>query len=105
MDFVNVSLAAAPEVVNDFYYPVVMEVSNFVVTVARHLVVQLRDGGRDRVRVQVTLGRNVLQPDHIAIGEEPDGTIGIVRRLVPAGKDLPVIVLVLVMVAGHLLLV
>ena len=92
------------KVINDFDNPVVLLVADGRVAIARDFVVQLRDGRRDGVRVQVAGGRGVLEPDRVAVLEEAERAVRVVRSLIPAGHHNPLVVLVLVVVAGHLLL-
>ena len=52
-------LAASDHVIDRFKDPIIVRVANCGVTIARHLVVQLRHWCDDRMRVQVATGRVV----------------------------------------------
>ena len=55
--------------------------------------------------VKVACGRNVVQANDVPVLEEAKGSRRVVRRLLPAGKDGPAIVLILVVIASDLLLI
>lgn len=67
MDPCDVLLPALLEIVDNFDLPVVMEIANGRVAVARHLVVELRDRRRDVMGVQIARGGTVLQADHVPV--------------------------------------
>ena len=105
MDPIKLMPAAAEEIVNDFDDPVVVRVADGRVAVARHFVVQLGDGRRDRMRVQVAAGRGVDEPDRVAVAEVDDLALFEVDRIgFPRRRHEPLVVLVLVVVARDLLL-
>ena len=56
------------------------------------------------MRVEIASGREVLETDDITMLEESYGVLGVINRLIPIRKDKPMVVVVLVMVAGNLLL-
>ena len=47
----------------------------------------------------------MAETDDVIVLEEPHLAVGVVLGLVPAGKDRPLVVIILVVVASHLLLV
>ena len=104
VDLLILVLAPTVDVVHDLDDPIVLVVADRRVAVARDFIVQLGDWCRDRVRVEVAGGRGVLETDRIAVLEEAERAVRVVRGLVPAGHHNPLVVLVLVVVAGHLLL-
>lgn len=104
MDPIYLVLTAAVDVVHNLDDPMVLIITNSRVTVTRNFMVQLGDGGRNRVRVEVPCGRCVLKTDDIAVLEVADKTLRIVHRLVPARQDVPLVVLILVVITGDLLL-
>lgn len=91
-------------VVDDFDDPVIMDIADGGVSVTRDFVVQLGHRSRDVVRVQIAGGRRVLKSNDIAVLDVLDGRVRIVRRLTPSGKDVPVVVVILVVIASSLLL-
>lgn len=92
------------QVINHLDDPVILVISDSFVTVARYLVVELGYRCWDGMRVEVASRRVVLEPDNVAILKELDGCLRVVDGLVPARQNDPLIVVVLVMVAGDLLL-
>lgn len=100
----NLVLAPLLDVVYDFHNPVVVDVADRRVAVARHLVVEVRHGRGDGVRVEVAGGRGMVETDDVAVGQVANRLVGVVGRLLPVGEDKPVVVLVLVVVASDLLL-
>lgn len=92
-------------IVNDFDLPVILVIANSDVAVARNLVVGLGNRGSDSVGVQVTTGLSVNETDGVSIGNELEIAFGFILGLVTAGVNEPVVVGILVVVAGNLLLV
>ncbi len=105
MDPRNVVLLALLEIVHHFDLPVVMEIANGLVAVARHLVVELRDRRWDIMGVQIARGGPVLQTDHIPVLQIPNLAVEIQCGFVPSGVNDPLVVAILVVVASNLLLI
>lgn len=105
MDTRNMILLSLLEIVNDLDLPVVMEIANRRVPVARHLVVELRDRRGNVMGVQVARGGTMLQANHISILQIPKFAVEIKSGLVPSRVNNPLIVAVLVMIASDLLLI
>ena len=104
MDPTHALLRSLLDIIHNLHLPIIMVIPNRFVPIARHFVVQLRNGRKDRVGVEVPRGGGVVQADDVPVFEEADGIVGVVRRLVPAGEDDKVVVGVFVVVAGYLLL-
>lgn len=104
MNLVHLALLAQLDIIYNLDNPVVLIVSYSSVAVARNFVVVFGDRSWDRVGVQITSGGDMTQTNNVAIFQEPDGTFGVINRLVPSRKDHPVVVLILVVVASDLLL-
>ena len=79
-------------------------VTNSRVTVAGYFPVSLCNGSIDLVRVQVAAGLSVNQTNLVAVSREAEVLIRTVIRLVAVGVEEPVVVGILVVVAGDLLL-
>lgn len=104
MDPIHVFFLSSVNIVDNFDYPVIMSITNGTVSVARNFVVELRDGGRDVVRVQVAGCRSVLKTNNIAMLKVFYGSVGIVGRLTPLRQDNPVVVVIFIVIACNLLL-
>jgi hypothetical protein len=92
-------------IIHNLDFPVILSVSNGKVTVARHLPISLGDRSGDLVRVKVAASLGVNKTDDIAVADVSNLLIlGVVVRLLSVGVEEPVVVGVLVMVAGNLLL-
>ena len=92
-------------VIDNLHNPIIVVIPDTRVPVTRYLVVQLRHGRGDGVRVQVTASWDVAETDNVAVLEEADLIVGVVGLFVPFGEDCPLVVVILVVVAGNLLLV
>lgn len=55
--------------------------------------------------MKITSRRAVLKADDVSIFEESNGPVNIEGQLVPSGMNNPLVVVVFVMIAGHLLLI
>ena len=91
-------------IIDNFDSPVVLGIANGGVSVRRHLPVSLGDRGLDRVRVQVATGLGVNKADDISIADEAEGIFKIVLGLMTVWVEEPLVVGILVVVAGDLLL-
>lgn len=105
MDSVHLVLGPLLDIIDDLHDPIVLKVADRRVSVTRHLVVELCDRGRDRVRVQVSACGAVYKTDDVSVVEELDRAVGVNVRFIPAWSDYPVIVYILVVVASNLLLI
>lgn len=92
------------DIVHNLDPPVIMDIANGRIPVARYLMVELCYGCRDRVRVKVAGCRGVREADDIVVLEESDRRFGIVHCLFPPRQEIPLVVVVLVVIAGNLLL-
>ena len=105
VDLLDVLLLSLSRIVDDLDDPVVVRVSDGSVPVARDLVVELADGSGDGMRVEVSSCRSVNESNDVVVLEESE-VAGIGERLgFPGRSDDPLVVVVLVVVAGDLLLV
>jgi uncharacterized membrane protein (UPF0136 family) len=100
-----VNLVSTLDVIDHLDHPVILFISNGSVSITGHFVGRLCYWCRDGMRVEVTGGRCVLEANYITILEVAKFTIGIIFRLIPSRKNVPIVVLVLVVVAGDLLLI
>ena len=100
MDPIHTLLRPLLDIIHNLHLPITMVFSNRFVPVTRDFVVQLRNGCKDRVRVEIPRGGGVVQPDNVPVFETADGIVGVVKRLVPEGENDKVFVVV----AGYLLL-
>jgi len=100
-----VDLLATVDIVYNFDLPVIMPVANGVIAIARNLIGGLGHRGSDVVRVKVASSGFVAETDDVAVLKVSDGCIMVVSRLIPSGKNDPIVVFVLVVVACHLLLI
>lgn len=92
-------------IANDFNLPVVLVVTNSQVTVGRHLIILLPHGGSDRVGVEVATSLGMDQADNGAVTQISELVgLGVIIRLVAVRVKEPIIVGVLVVIAGNLLL-
>jgi hypothetical protein len=91
-------------VADNLNLPVVLIVTDSSVAVARNLPLRLGDGRGDLVRMQVAAGLGVEQTDGLAISDEARIGFGVIGGIVTVRVKEPVVVGVLVVVAGHLLL-
>ena len=102
---VNMLFTSSLQVIDYLDFPVIMIVANSSVPLTRNFVIQFRNRCRNVMGVQIASGRTVLKADNVTILEELNGTINIKRQLVPSRMNDPLIVVVLVMIASHLLLI
>lgn len=101
----NSATVSRSSIANDFNLPVILVVTNSQVTVGRHLVVLLPHGGSDRVGVEVAASLSMNQADNRAVAQISELVgLGVIVRLVAVRVKEPIIVGVLVVVAGNLLL-
>lgn len=105
MDLLEMPLRSPLHIVHDLHDPIIVKIADRSISVRGHFVIELRDGRDDVVRVQVAGGGGMDETDDVAIFEEADLALGIDGGFVPFRGDDPVVVAVLVVVAGHLLLV
>lgn len=105
MNALHMLLAALFKVIDDLHHPVVVVIPDGRVPVTRHLMIEFRDRRGDGVGVQVACSRCVVETNDVAVFQEPNRTVGVIRRLVPPWQYDPVVVLILVMIACDLLLV
>lgn len=82
----------------------VLLVANSDVAVAGNFPVGLGDGSSDLVRVEVAAGLGVKETNGLAVGNETGFGSGIVIGIAAVGVEEPVVVGILVVVAGNLLL-
>lgn len=105
MNPLDVLLLALSRIVHDLDDPVVVRVSDGSVPVARDLVVELGDGSGDGMGVEVSSCRSVDESNDVVVLEEAN-VAGVGDGLgFPGRSDDPLVVVVLVVVAGDLLLV
>lgn len=101
----NFGAVAGRSVVHHLNLPVVLVVSDGDVSITRDLVVRLRNGCGDGVGVQIPTSLSMDKTDSIAIADELQIPIGVKFRLLAIRVNKPVIVGILVVIAGDLLLV
>src|SRR5690606_15637553 len=88
----------------DLDLPVVLGVTNRRVSVARNLAVLLRKGSGNVVRVEVAAGLDMEQANNGTVANEPGLRLGVEVGIGAVGVEIPLVVGVLVVVAGDLLL-
>ena len=71
MDPVYVLCLALPYVVHDLNNPVIVDISDGRVSVARYLVVKLGNWCRDNMGVEVSCSWRMLKTKHVAVLEVP----------------------------------
>lgn len=82
----------------------VLTITNSRVAVAGHFPVALGDGGSNRVGVEVAASLSVDEADSVTISGETQLAFGVIGGVAAVGIEEPVVVGVLVVVAGNLLL-
>jgi hypothetical protein len=102
----STDLAIIPRssVVDDLNLPVVLLIANRHVTVAGHFLVGLGDRSGDLVGVEVAAGLGVDQADNVVVSDEAGIGLWVVISISTVRVEEPVVVGILVVVAGHLLL-
>lgn len=100
----NLGSVSRSNIINDFYLPVVLIVTNGSVSVTRNLPVGLRDWSSNSVRMQVAASLSVDQTNHITITNESKVSFGIIVGLCAIWINEPIVVSVFVVVARNLLL-
>lgn len=101
----HLGVVSGRSIIDNLDLPVVLGVPNSEVTVTGNFPVSLGDRSGDLVRVEVAAGLSVDETDDIAISDVSDvGVLCVVVRLLSVGVEEPVVVGVLVVVAGNLLL-
>ena len=91
-------------VVDHFNDPEIVFVANCEIPVPCDLVILLCDRRSERMRMQISTGCRVNQANHITVVQKFDRSIRVDGIRVPWRCDDPVVVVVFVMVACHLLL-
>ena len=71
MDPVYVLCLALPHVVHDFNNPVIVDISDGRVSVARYFVAELGNWRRNNMRVEVSHSRRMLKTNHVTVLEVP----------------------------------
>ena len=104
MHAADMGTAALTDIVHDFDHPIVIRVSDGRVTIARNFMIELGNGSWDRMRVEVSCRRCVLESHDIAVANILERNIRIVFRFFPCRKHGPMVVVVPVVVTSHLLL-
>lgn len=104
MDPLHVPLLSPHRIIHHLDHPVIVRVPDRRVPIARNLIVHFRDGRDDRVGMEVSPCSSMDESDDIPIFEKLDGTGRVDRVGLPGGRDEPLVVVVLVVVAGDLLL-
>ena len=84
--------------------PVVLLVTNGSVAVARYFPVSLGNWGGNSVRVEVSTGLGVEESNDLLVCDEAQRCFGIKLRLTAVRPEEPVVIGILVVVAGNLLL-
>jgi hypothetical protein len=101
----ELALVSARSILDDLNGPMILVVSNGKVSVTRDFVVSLGNGCRDGVRVKVASGLDVNETDDVTISNKAQVLlIRVVVALMAGRVEEPVVVGVLVVVAGNLLL-
>jgi hypothetical protein len=91
-------------VTNDLNLPVILLIANSQVTVAGNFLVTSSNRGSNVVRVQVATGLSMDESDNRVITNKSEIALGVVVLLSAVGVEEPVVVGILVVVAGNLLL-
>ena len=104
MNFLKVAFASPVDVVHDLDLPMILYVTNRLVSVAGYFVVEFGDGSWDRVGVQVSRCSRMSHANNVAILDEPQRSVEIISRFVPPWQNDPVIVFILIMITSDLLL-
>jgi hypothetical protein len=99
-----IHLLSPLHIIHDLHLPIIPHIPHRRVPITRHFVVELRYRRNDRVRVQITGGRGVREPDDVPVRKVLELIVRIVLWLVPPRQHSPVVVVVSVVVAGDLLL-
>lgn len=92
------------DILDDLNGEVVLVITNGSVAVTRDLLINLGDRGRDIVRVEVAAGLRVNQTENITVGNKLWWCCSIELWLPAVGVEEPLVVGILVVVAGDLLL-
>lgn len=100
----NSAAITGGDITNDLNSPVVLVVTNSQVAVAGDFLVGLGHGSSDLVGVKVAAGLGVDKTDRLAVANESGRGFGVVVRVRTVGVEEPVVVGILVVVAGDLLL-
>lgn len=100
----DLAAVARRGVADDLNLPVVLLVSDRQVAIAGDFLVRLGDRGADLVRVKVTAGLHVNQADRLAVTDKAGLSFGVEVDISAVGVEEPVVVGILVVVAGDLLL-
>jgi len=91
-------------IANDLDLPVVLSITDGNVAVAGDFSVGLSDGRGYLVRMKVASSLSVEKTNDIAVTNESEVGLGVIGHIVAVGVEEPVVVRVLVVVAGNLLL-
>lgn len=100
----DLGVIAGSSVTDDFNDPMILGITDRCVAVTGNFVVSFCDGSSDLVRVEVAAGLCVDEADCIAIAGVSQRLLRFVVGLVASRVEEPVIVGILVVVAGDLLL-
>lgn len=104
MNLTEVLLGSPHEIIDNLDDPIVVRISNSSVAVAADFLVELGDGGGKVVRVKVPTGGGVDETNDVSISKEDRICFRVDSWLFPGGCDDPLVVVVFVVVARHLLL-
>lgn len=99
------ALVLGRNVPHNLNLPVVLIITHSQVAIRRDLLVGLRNWGGNIVTVQIAAGLSVDQTDHIAVTEKSGLRALVVVGVATVGVEEPVVVGILMVVAGNLLLV
>lgn len=80
----TICLVLVQDIVDNFDDPVIVVVTDGGVSVTRDLVVEFGDWCGHWVRVQVTSGRCVVEPNDVAVLQVPNRSLRVVRGFVPS---------------------
>lgn len=100
----DLGLVAAANVLDNLNGPVILVITDSGISITRHFLVRLGDGGGDLVGVEVAASLRVDQTEDIAIGNVLERSLRVVLWLVAVGIEPPLVVGIFVVVAGNLLL-
>ena len=99
-----VHLLPLRKIVDHLDLPVVTSISQGGVAVPRYFVIQFRDGRDDGVRVKVAVGGGVGETDDVAMCDVFELIVWVVGWFIPSREHHPVVVVIFIMIACHLLL-
>lgn len=104
MDLVHFFSPSPVQIVHDLDNPMVVVVPDRRVSITADFVVGFGDRSRNSMRVEVSGGGTVLEADNRVVNDWGEFAVRVNGRGPPSWEDGPLVIVVLVVVAGDLLL-